>query len=118
MRQAGDSHAELGWLRLTLFKTARLFQRDHLRLGQHQALLGALGFQRLEPLGHGLQVVALPHAAHAGGRYGQPTFPQFVGDANLPEGRLFDGKGDDGVLNLLRLLRRRVSAKVGEKTAP
>jgi tetratricopeptide (TPR) repeat protein len=35
-----------------------LFQRDDLRLGQHQALLGALGFQRLEPLVHSLQVVA------------------------------------------------------------
>jgi hypothetical protein len=44
-----------------------LFQRDDLRLGQHQAFLGALGFQRLEPLGHGLQVVAQPDAAHAGG---------------------------------------------------
>src|SRR5262245_41015664 len=32
-----------------------LFQRDDLRLGQHQALLGALGFQRLEPFLHGLQ---------------------------------------------------------------
>ena len=27
-----------------------LFQRDDLRLGQHQAFLGAFGFQRLEPL--------------------------------------------------------------------
>ena len=45
------------------------------RLGQHQALLGALGLQRLEPLGHGLQLVALPHAAHAGGRHGQPAVP-------------------------------------------
>src|SRR4029077_15485222 len=35
-----------------------LLQRDHLRLGQHQALLGALGFQRFEPLGHGLQIAA------------------------------------------------------------
>ena len=34
----------------------------------------------LSRFGHGLQVVALPHAAHAGGRYGQPAFPQFVGD--------------------------------------
>ena len=35
-----------------------LFQRDNLRLGQHQALLGALGLQCLEPLGHRLQVMA------------------------------------------------------------
>jgi hypothetical protein len=45
-----------------------LFRRDNLRLGQHQALLGALGFRRLEPFVHGLQVVTQPHAAHAGGR--------------------------------------------------
>jgi hypothetical protein len=44
-----------------------LFQRDDLRLGQHQAFLGALGFQRLEPFLHRLQVVAQPHTAHAGG---------------------------------------------------
>ena len=50
-----------------------LFQRDDLRLGQHQAVLGALGFQRLEPLLHGLQVVPQPHAAHAGGRDREPT---------------------------------------------
>ena len=31
------------------------FQRDDLRLGQDQALLGHLGFQRLEPVLHGLQ---------------------------------------------------------------
>jgi class 3 adenylate cyclase len=29
--------------------------------------LGAPCFQRLEPLGHGLEIMALPHAAHAGG---------------------------------------------------
>ena len=45
-----------------------LFQRDDLRLGQHQAVLRALGLQRLEPLRHGLELVPLPHAAHAGGR--------------------------------------------------
>jgi hypothetical protein len=28
------------------------------RLGQHQAILSALGFQRVEPLLHGLKVVA------------------------------------------------------------
>jgi hypothetical protein len=27
-----------------------LFQRDDLRLGQHQTFMGAFGFQRLEPL--------------------------------------------------------------------
>src|SRR5262245_60415117 len=58
-----------------------LFQRHDLRLGQHQALLGALGFQRLEPLVHRLQVVAQPHTAHAGGGNREPALPQFVGNA-------------------------------------
>ena len=47
-------------LAMSLLLGLGLFQRDDLRLGQHQAFLGALGFQRLEPLGHGLQVVAQP----------------------------------------------------------
>jgi hypothetical protein len=32
-----------------------LLQRDDLCLGQHQAFLGALGLERLEPLVHGLR---------------------------------------------------------------
>src|SRR6478736_8557483 len=78
------------------------FQRDDLRLGQHQTLLGALGFQRLEPLGHGLQIVALPHAAYAGGRNREPAFAQFVGDADLAEGRLLNGERNNSVFNILR----------------
>ncbi len=42
-----------------------LFQRDDLRLGQHQALLGTLGFQRFEPFLHGLHVMALPDTTNA-----------------------------------------------------
>ena len=56
-----------------------LFQRDDLRLGQHQAFLGALGFQRLEPLVHRLQIVAQPHTSHAGGGNREPALPQLVG---------------------------------------
>jgi hypothetical protein len=52
--------------------------------------LGALGFQRFEPFLHGFQVVAQPHATHAGGRDHKPTLPQFVGDAELSECRLLD----------------------------
>ena len=89
-----------------------LFQRDDLRLGQHQAFLGALGFQRLEPLVHGLQIVAQPHAAHAGGRDREPALPQFVGDADLAEGRLLNGQRNDGVFDLLRhaVLQHRLLA--------
>src|SRR5262249_16733838 len=79
-----------------------LFQRDDLRLGQHQALLGTLGFQRLEPLVHRLQVVAQPHTAHAGGGNREPALPQLVGNADLTEGRLLDRQRYDGVFDLLR----------------
>src|SRR5215471_20189324 len=64
-------------------------------------LLGALGLQRFEPLVHGLQVMTLPHAAHAGGRDREPPFPQLVGDPHLPEGRLLNGQRNDGILDLL-----------------
>ena len=42
-----------------------------------------------------------PHAAHAGWGDRKSAFPQLVGDADLPEGRLLNGKRDDGVLDLL-----------------
>src|SRR5579863_4302824 len=60
-------------------------QRDDLRLGQHQAVLRALGFQRLEPLGHGLQVVAQPHAAHAGGDTASPRFLSSLATRTWPK---------------------------------
>src|SRR6476469_6613555 len=53
-------------LAMGLLLSLGLFQRDHLSFGQHQALLGALGFERFEPFLHGFQVVAQPHATHAG----------------------------------------------------
>jgi hypothetical protein len=78
-----------------------LFQRDELGLGQDQAFLGALGLQGIEPLVHGLEVMTLPHATHAGGRDREPALPQLVGDANLTESRLLDGNRNDGVFDLL-----------------
>ena len=67
-------------------------QRGKLGLGQHQALLSALSFQCLETLVHVLKIVALPHAAHAGGRDRKSTLPELVGDAQLTEGGLLDGQ--------------------------
>src|SRR6185312_8483793 len=51
-----------------------LFQRNDLRLGQHQAFLGALGFQRLEPLVHRLQFVAQPKHRTPAGETVSPRF--------------------------------------------
>src|SRR5256884_2158041 len=89
-----------------------LFQRDDLRLGQHQAFLGALGFQRLEPLVHRLQVVAQPHTAHTGRGDREPALPQLVGNADLTEGRLLNGERNDAILDLLRhaVLQHRLLA--------
>jgi hypothetical protein len=74
--------------------------------------LGALGFQRLEPFVHGLEVVAQPHAAHAGRRYRQPTLPQLVGHAHLAEGRLLNSEGNNGIFGVLRyaVLQHRLLA--------
>src|SRR5262249_23826463 len=90
----------------------RLFERDDLRLGQYQALLGALGFQRFEPFVHRLQVVAQPHTAHAGGGDREPALPQLVGNADLSEGRLLDRQRYDSILDFLRyaVLQHRLLA--------
>ena len=45
-----------------------LLQRGQLAFGQNQAFLGDLGFQRLEPFLHRLQIMTLPDAANAGRR--------------------------------------------------
>src|SRR6202011_3208553 len=75
-----------------------LFQRHELGLGQDQAFLGALGLQCFEPLVHGLEVMTLPHAAHAGGRDREPALAQFVGDADLvPESEEFSKAGRSSI---------------------
>src|SRR6185436_7853875 len=51
---------------MRLLLTLGLLKRGELALGQHQALLGDLRLERLEPLLHGLKLMALPHAAPAG----------------------------------------------------
>src|SRR5512132_1548558 len=45
----------------------RLLQSGELALGQDQAILRHPGLQSLQPLGHGVEVVANPDAANAGG---------------------------------------------------
>jgi hypothetical protein len=45
-----------------------LFERGDLGLGQQDAILRHLGFERLEAMLHRGQIVPLAHAAHPGGR--------------------------------------------------
>ena len=89
-------------LAMGLFLGLRLFERGELGFGEDETLLGHLGFQRLEPLVHGLQIVAQPHAAHAGRRDDKPALCQFVGNPDLAKSRLLNGERNHGVLDLLR----------------
>ena len=79
-----------------------LLEGGELALGEDQALLGHLGLERLQPVLHGLQVVAQPNRAHPEGRDRQAALGQFVGDAHLAPGRLFDRQGDNRRLDLRR----------------
>src|SRR6266536_729787 len=69
-------------LTVGLLLDLRALQRHNLRLGEHQPLLGALGLQVLEPLLHGLEVVAQPHATHTGRRHRQSARKR-LGEADL-----------------------------------
>ncbi len=72
-------------------------QGSKLSLGEDDAILGHFGFQGLQPLHH-------RGAATRSGRrratHGEPALSEFIGDADLPESRLFDGKRHDGGLDL------------------
>ena len=89
-------------LAVRFFVGLGLLQRGELALTQHQSFLRALGFQRFEPLLHGLEIVALPDAAHAGRRYVQPAPLQFISDSHLPPGRLGDRELHHRLLDLGR----------------
>jgi len=67
--QAADIVARVFGLDLAvrLLVLSRLLERGDLVLGEHQAFLGHLGRQRLQPLLEGLQVMAQPDGAHARG---------------------------------------------------
>ena len=89
-------------LAMRLLLTLGLLKRGELALGQHQALLGDLRLERLQPLLHGLKLVALPHAAHAGGRDRVAALADLVGDPDLAEGGLLKSQSKDQRLNLGR----------------
>ena len=91
-----------------------LLQRGELALGEHQAVLGDLGLQRLEPLLHGLQIVALPHPAHAGRRDRVAALAHLVGDPDLAKGRLLQRQLDDQRLDLRRRAVRQQGLAAGQ----
>jgi len=79
-----------------------LLERDDLRLGQDEAALRHLGLQRLQPLLHVLQVLALPHAPHPERRDRYVLLPQLIRDPHLAPGRLLDRQLDHRLLDLRR----------------
>jgi hypothetical protein len=83
-----------------LFIALRFFERRDLRFREHDAVLRHFRLQRLEPMLHRRQVMALPHTAHPGWRDRQATLAQFAGDPQLAPGRLFDRKLHHGPLNV------------------
>ena len=95
-----------------------LLQRRKLALGENEPVLGDLGLQRLEPLRHRLQVMALPDAAHPGRGHRQPALTKFVRNAHLAEGRLLEGDFDHRGLDLRGdpiLQHRLAAANLGQR---
>lgn len=77
-----------------------LFQRRQLALGEHDAVLGDLRLQRLQPLLHRLHIVTLPHPAYARRRDRVAELAHFVGDAGLSIGGIFQRQLEDDRLDL------------------
>ena len=51
---------------------------------------------------HHVDTLKQRHPITTSGRHRQAALPQLIGDTDLAEGRLFNGKGDDGILDLGR----------------
>ena len=78
-----------------------LLQRDELALGQNQAFLGDLGFERLEPFLYRLKIMALPDPTNASRRERMAKLAQLVGDADLAISRPVQRKLDDDRFDLV-----------------
>ena len=70
------------------FRTLPVFKRHDLRFRQNHTLLRHLRLERFQALAHGLQVMAHPDHAHAGGRQGNSELGQLVRHAELSPRRL------------------------------
>src|SRR4029078_7544267 len=77
-------------------------RRVDVRVGQPQSLRGDLRLERLEPLLHGLKLMALPHAAHAGGRDRVAALADPLCDPDLAEVGLLKRQSKDQRLSLAR----------------
>jgi len=77
---------------MRLFLALGLLQRDELAFGKNDAVLRDLGFERLEPLLHCLEIMALPDRTDASGRDRKAELAQLIGDADLPKRGKLQGK--------------------------
>src|SRR5439155_4440404 len=89
-----------------------LLERGDLRLGQQDALLRHLGFERRQAVLDRGQIVTQPHAAHAGGRNRQAAPLQRLRYAHLTPGGLIDRQSDHRLFDLNRraVLQHRLTA--------
>src|SRR5262249_29470077 len=90
-----------------------LLQRRQLAFAEHQAVLSDFGFEGLEPFIHGLQIVALPDAAHPGRRDRMAELTKLIGDADLTIGRSFQRELDNDRLDPRRraVLQNRLAPR-------
>jgi len=85
---------------MRLFLALGLLQRRELAFGKNNAVLGDLRLERLQPLLHRLEIMALPDRADAGGRDRKAQLAQFVGDADLAKRRKLQREFDQLVFEL------------------
>ena len=81
-------------LAVGFFLFASAFQGAQLIFGEHEMLLGRVGFQGLKSFAKSFQIVPQPDAAHSGWRNKQTAAGEFVGHAHLAEGWLVQGDLD------------------------
>ena len=90
-----------------------LLERGELALRKDEALLRHLRLERLQTEFHGGEIVPAPDGANPEGRDCHASFQELIGDTNLAEGRLFDGKRHDGVFDFRRhsVLQDRLASR-------
>jgi hypothetical protein len=77
-------------------------ERGELRLGENAALLGDVGFERLQAGLHRQQILSQPDTAHAPRRDAAALFRELIGHLILPPGRLLERERHDRLFQVAR----------------
>src|SRR5690606_23412813 len=72
---------------------------NHLCFGKNNSFLSNLCFKCSKAFSESLQVVTLPYATNASGRYKHTTLTKLISHANLSQSRLIDGHSDNSFLH-------------------